>query len=208
MMNRHSLGIAAAALVLLGGAAVRADIIDDWAGVKAPPAPELKSVTVDPKTTALLMLDFVKASCGSRPRCGATLPAVKKLLGEARSANVPVIYSFFGTNTAADMVDPELAPKPNEPSVTSFADKFLNTNLDELLKQRGIKTVIAVGVAATGAILSTGSGAALRGYNLVVPVDGISDGDIYKEQYVTFQLPNGPTYGQRVTLTRVNMMKF
>jgi nicotinamidase-related amidase len=130
------------------------------------------------------------------------------LLGEARNANLPIVYSFFGNNTAAEIVDAELAPKPNEPSVTSFADKFLNTNLDELLKQKGIKTVIVVGVAATGAILSTGSGAALRGYNVVVPVDGISDGDTYKEQYVTFQLPNGPTYGQRVTVTKVNMMKF
>jgi nicotinamidase-related amidase len=207
-MQRTVLGIAAAGFFLVGSGSVRADIIDEWAGVKAPPVPELKQVTVDPQTTALLMLDFVKASCGSRPRCVATLPAVKELLGNARRANVPVIFSFFGTNTGADMIDPDLAPKPGEPSVTSFADKFLNTNLEELLKQRGIKTVIAVGVAATGAILSTGSGAALRGYNVVVPVDGISDGDTYKEQYVTFQLPNGPTYGQKVTLTRVKMMKF
>ena len=207
-MQKVFLGLAAAAFVTFSGAAARADIIEEWASVKAPPAPELKPVTVDPKTTALLMLDFIKPSCGSRPRCVATLPAVKKLLGEARNANVAVVYSFFGNNTAADMVDPELAPKPGEPSVTSFADKFMNTNLDDVLKQKGIKTVIVVGVAATGAILSTGSGAALRGYNVVVPVDGISDGDTYKEQYVTFQLPNGPTYGQRVTLTRINMMKF
>src|SRR5450759_1021809 len=32
-------------------------IIDEWPSVQAPPAPELTSVTVDPKTTALLMLD-------------------------------------------------------------------------------------------------------------------------------------------------------
>lgn len=35
-----------------------ANIIDEWASVKTPKAPELKAVTVDPKTTALLMLDL------------------------------------------------------------------------------------------------------------------------------------------------------
>ena len=45
------------------------DIIAEWASVKLPPAPELKPVTVDPKTTALLLLDFMKGNCGARPRC-------------------------------------------------------------------------------------------------------------------------------------------
>lgn len=34
-------------------------ITEEWDSVKAPPAPVLKPVTVDPKTTALLMLDFM-----------------------------------------------------------------------------------------------------------------------------------------------------
>ena len=33
-----------------------------------------------------------------------------------------------------------------------------------MLKDKGIKTVIVVGTAANGAVLYTGSGAALRGY--------------------------------------------
>jgi len=41
----------------------------DWAQAKAPPAPELKDVTVDPQTTALLFLDMMKAGCSARPRC-------------------------------------------------------------------------------------------------------------------------------------------
>jgi hypothetical protein len=50
-----------AAVTVLSSAAVlparAANIIDEWASVKMPPAPELKPVTLDPKTTALLMLD-------------------------------------------------------------------------------------------------------------------------------------------------------
>ena len=58
-------------------------IIAEWAGVQLPPVPELKPVTIDPKTTALLVLDFMKGNCGARPRCLATLPNVKKLLAAA-----------------------------------------------------------------------------------------------------------------------------
>ncbi len=188
--------------------AIAASVIDEWASVKAPPAPELKPVTVDAKTTALLMLDFLKANCGKRPRCIATLPAVKKLLGEARAAKATVIYTFYGKYTAADMVDNGLAPAPGERSVTSFASKFQNTDLDKMLKDKDIRTVIAVGTAANGAVLVTGTAAALRGYQVIVPVDGLSGSDIYTEQFSVWQLANGPTFGQRVTLTKIDMIKF
>ncbi len=65
------------ALPRLAGAG---DIIADWDTVKLPPKPELKSVTVDPKTTALLVLDLMKNNCGQRPRCMPIVPTVKKLL--------------------------------------------------------------------------------------------------------------------------------
>src|ERR1035441_2094750 len=128
-------GVMLAALALPAQAA---NIVDEWASVAAPPPPALKPVTVDPKTTALLMLDFMKQNCGQRPRCLATVPAMKKLLGDARAAKATVIYSYFGKTTAADIVDPGLAPGAGEASVTSFADKFMNTDLDKILKDKGI----------------------------------------------------------------------
>jgi nicotinamidase-related amidase len=185
-----------------------ADVVEEWASVKAPPPPALKPVTVDPKTTALLMLDFLKANCAPRPRCTATIPVAKKLLGEARAAKATVIYSYFGKNTAADIVDPDLAPAAGDASVTSFADKFLNTDLDKILKDKGIQTVIVIGTAANGAVLYTGSGAALRGLNVIVAVDGIASAETYPEQFSVWQLANGPTFGQKVTLTKSDMIKF
>src|SRR6476620_9379065 len=99
-----------------------ANIVEEWASVKAPPAPELKPVTVDPKTTALLMLDFMNQNCGKRPRCLATIPAMKKLLDAARAATVPVIYSFISKTTAADVVK-DVAPVAGEASVLSGPNK-------------------------------------------------------------------------------------
>src|SRR4051812_17015243 len=48
-----------------------ADIVSDWSTAVAPPPPELKEVTVDPATTALLFLDIMKGNCSARPRCVA-----------------------------------------------------------------------------------------------------------------------------------------
>ncbi|HMA58630.1 MAG TPA: isochorismatase family protein, partial [Pseudolabrys sp.] len=147
---KRNLITAAAVVAALALPAHAANIVDEWASVKAPPPPALKPVTVDSKTTALLMLDFMKQNCGVRPRCMATLPAVKKLLGEARAAKATVIYTKFGKTTFDDIVDKDLAPAAGEASVTSFADKFLNTDLDKILKDKGIQTVIAIGTAANG----------------------------------------------------------
>ena len=203
-----AIALAAATTVSMTPAARAADIISEWATVKAPPPPAEKPVTVDTKNTALLMLDFLKQNCGKRPRCVATVPAVAKLLGEARAAKIPVIYSYFANHTAADILDKRLAPVAGEGSVTSFADKFINTDLDKMLKDKGIKNVIVVGTSANGAILCTGTDAALRGYNVIVPVDGISSADTYSEQFSTWQLANGPTFSKRVTITKIGMVKF
>jgi hypothetical protein len=58
-----------AVAMLATSPSVAADIISEWATVKAPPAPELKPVTLDGKTTALLILDMMKGGCTARPRC-------------------------------------------------------------------------------------------------------------------------------------------
>ena len=66
-LGRYAVGIAGALAVgVLAGSPVSADIINDWNTAVAPPPPELKEVTVDPSTTALLFLDIMKAGCSAR----------------------------------------------------------------------------------------------------------------------------------------------
>src|SRR6185312_5418884 len=182
-------------------------IVDEWASVKAPAAPAIKPVTVDPKTTALLMLDFMKQNCGQRPRCIATLPAMKKLLDSARAAKAHVVYSIIANSTINDVL-PDVAAKSDEPSVLSGPDKFRNTDLEKILKDKGITTVITVGTASNGAVLYTASGAALRGMNVIVPVDGMSAVDPYAEYSTAFTFTNAPSVSAKTTLTRSDMIKF
>lgn len=182
-------------------------IVDEWSAIKAPAAPTLKEVTVDPKTTALLMLDFLKQNCAPNPRCTASLPKAQKLLAAAREKNATVIYTLFPGPKITDTL-PEVAPKGDEPVVTSFLDKFLNTDLDKILKDHGIKTVIAIGSAANGAVMYTATDAWFHKYETIVPIDGMSGASPYVEQYVTYNFVSAPVMGGKVILTRSDMVKF
>ena len=196
-----------AGLGLAVSAASAQTIVDEWATVKAPPAPELKPANLDPKTTALLMLDFVAPNCTQRPRCMASIPAVKKLLGEARAKGMLIVYATGATGKRADTVA-ELAPTDNEPVVSTGVDKFVNTDLEKILKAGGTQTVIAMGTAAHGAVLYTASAASLRGMKVILPVDGMSADSPYAEQYTAWHLANAPLVARNVTLTKIDLIKF
>jgi len=190
-------------------------IIDDWAAVKAPPLPELKSVTVDPKTDALLVLDFNghdAANSGpcnrtTKPRCLASLPAVRAALEAARAHGVYVVYSVSTAGAVAD-IWPEVAPHEGEPVVKSGPDKFVNTNLRDLLEAHGIKRVIVTGTASEGAVLNTAADAAFHGMSVVVPVDGMSSTELYAEQYVAWHLTHAPGVAAKTTLTSFDRTQY
>jgi nicotinamidase-related amidase len=209
-------GAAATAIALLIACAVSssaADVLDDWATVKLPPKPELKPVTLEGSTTALLILDMMKMNCGARPRCVATVPNVKRLHDAARAAGAMVWYSLVGSDgkaTPADMIDPGFMPRDGEWARQNGPDKFLGSNLEEKLKARGIKTVVVCGTSFQGVGIGTGSGSAQRGYKVIVPIDCLSAEDPYMEQYATWHLfKGGPAVvTSQVTLTRTAMVKF
>ena len=125
--------------------------------MKAPPAPALKAVTADPKSTALLLLDFLPSYyCSDDPRCVASLPAMKSLLANARLHDVTVIYSVAGKFEAKDVLS-DVAPIG--PSRWS-SPRLINSSIPISRKssRRRIQTVIVAGTAANGAVLYTGSG--------------------------------------------------
>jgi len=182
-------------------------IVDDWTNVTFPPPPAVKAAALDAPTTALLVLDFLRQNCAPQPRCVAALPQVKALLATARAKGVLVVYSAFPGAVLTDVL-PDVAPVGGEPFVASTADKFIHTDLDAILKAKGIKTVIVTGMVAHGAVLNTASDAAQRGYNVVVPIDCMPAPTTYIQQFVTFYLSSAPTVSNKVTLTRANMVTF
>jgi nicotinamidase-related amidase len=184
-------------------------IIDEWNTVKAPPPPELKPVTIEPRETALLILDIQHQNCNPerRPRCVASIPKIQRLLTEVRNRGMPVLYSLTRNASTADIRE-EVSPHPGDPIVKSGVDKFHGTELEEILRAKGIQTVILVGTSAHGAVLHTATGAAMRGFRVIVPVDGMSAGDPYAEQYTSWHLVNGPGTRRQTTLTCIDLIRW
>ncbi|MBP0598040.1 cysteine hydrolase [Herbaspirillum sp. LeCh32-8] len=210
-MNRISRWLAGSALALVlasaGGAASAQGVYDDWSTVKAPAPPPLAKITVDPATTALLVLDLAKQTCNaeSRPRCVAMLPRVAKMLEFARAKKLTVIYTLGAASKPAD-IWPEAAMRGDELLFTAGPDKFVNTELDKTLREKGIKTVISIGAAAHGAVLHTSASAAFRGFDVIVPVDLMASDAAYAEQYTAWHLVNAPRLGERIKLTRLDWL--
>lgn len=190
-------------------------IIDEWHDVKVPPAPALKPVTVDWPTTALLVLDFNGAKdatmgpCNSttKPRCLASVPKVAKLLSEARAKGMLVVFSVGGTGTTADIMT-ALTPKDGEAIIRSGADKFVGTDLEKILTAKHITSLIVTGTASEGAVLDTATDAALKGMNIILPVDGMSSTQLYAEQYVAWHMANARGVSTKTTLTKVDLISF
>jgi nicotinamidase-related amidase len=137
---------------------------------------------------------------------------VKKLLEAARARNMMVVFNLTGAGKVEDMVDQSLAPRPGEFMVKGLggADKFVNSNLDSGLKEKGIKTVIVTGTSAQGAVAGTTNGAAQRGYKAVVPVDGLSAEDAFNELYAVWHIYKGGPVNltSNATVTRSDLIKF
>ncbi len=195
------------------GSAFSADIISDWNTAATPPLPELKEVTIDPATTALLLLDIMKENCGVRPRCVAAVPAMTRLHDEARARNMVVWYSLVGSNgkaTPEDVMDLKIKPRAGEWYRPAGPDKFVGSTLEPTLKQAGVKTVVICGTSYEGATVGTASGAAQRGYKVIVPVDCSASEDVYREQYATYDLGGGgpASITRNITLTRSSRIKF
>jgi nicotinamidase-related amidase len=211
--SRFAAAAAGTLLIALLGSPSVADVISDWSTAVAPPPPELKEVTVDPATTALLFLDMMKAGCSARPRCIAAVPNMKLLHDAARAHNMVVWYSLVGSNgkaTPDDVIDPAIKPRAGEWYRQGGPDKFLGSTLEPTLRQAGIKTVIVCGNSFQGATVGTASGAAQRDYKVIIPVDCSAAEDVYHEQYAAFHLAKGGPLQvtNQVTLTRSAMIKF
>ena len=132
---------------------------------------------------------------------------MKKLLTEARGKGMMVIYTGYGKIPKTDVL-PELAPTASEPYLLSFLNKYLGTDLEKMLKDKGIQTVITIGTAAHGAVIITASESASRGFKVIVPVDGMSAESTYAEQYTAWHLANAPVIASKITLTKIDMVKF
>ena len=186
-------------------------IIDEWKEAKLPAPPQLKPVKLDPKVTALLVMDFTKQTCTPerRKRCSDSVAKVAKFVGEARAKGALIIYSVAVPKSVPEDILPDLKPAAGEQVLPPLGpDKFINSDLEKTLKDKGVTTVVPMGTQAQTSVLHTGGEAALRGFNVVVPVDAMSADNLFPELYTAWHLATATRISDRTTLTRLDMITF
>ena len=144
--------------------------------LQMPATPEPARVTLDPKTTALIVLDYVEDICAKQPTCtGQMLPAMIPFLERVRKAGMVIAYGTREQNMTHWLK--EVAPLPGDIKINNTAqDRFYNTDLDKILKAKGIKTLIMVGWKISGSITYTSVAAMVREYTVVIPMETTSAG--------------------------------
>jgi nicotinamidase-related amidase len=213
-MNRKLTWLMAVATTAVAAASAPAraqTIIDEWYQAKLPAPPQLKPVTLNAKETALLVMDFTVQTCTPerRKRCADSVPKVKKFVEEARSKGALIIYSVAVPGSVPSDVLKELAPAAGEQVLPPLGpDKFINSDLEKTLKDKGITTVVAMGTQAQTSVLHTGGEAALRGFKVVVPVDAMSADDLFPELYTAWHLATAARISNQTTVTKLDMIGF
>ena len=125
--------------------------------------------------------------------------AIQRLLGEARAARLPVVYTTVsydeGDRLAAAAfidkipalltleagsrwveIDPRIAPLPDEPVLNKlFASAFFGTPLSSLLTAAGCDGVIVTGASTSGCVRATVVDALQHGFRPVVPREAVGD---------------------------------
>jgi len=215
MTRLHKLVIGAATVVgLLSSLSTSPQaqtVIEEWASAKLPAPPALKSATIVPNETALLVMDFTKQTCTNerRPRCARSVAKVVNLVKQARGKGAFIVFSVAVPGSVPTDILPELTPAAGEPVLPPLGpDKFIGSELEKTLKDKGIKTVVAMGTQAQTSVLHTAGAAALRGFKVIVPVDGMSADDVFPELYTAWHLATAARISPQVTLTKFDLIGF
>jgi isochorismate hydrolase len=184
--------------------------------LQMPAIPDPARVTLDPKTTALMVLDYVEPICDAQPSCkDKMLPAMTPFMERVRKAGLTVAYGTREQNMSKWLKD--LAPGPGDIKIVNTAqDRFYNTDLDKALKAKGIKTLIMVGWKVSGSVTYTSVGAMAHDYTVVIPVDTTSAGSDYETTIGFYNvlnsgnanLANEPLKPKAATLSRTDMITF
>src|SRR5215218_9001164 len=177
-------------LALCGGAAQAQSAGKPMQTLQMPAMPDPARVTLNPRNTALVVLDYVEDICATQPKCKSQmLPAFTPFMERVRKAGLVVAYGTRAQNMTHWL--PQVAPAEGDIKIVNTAqDRFYNTDLDKTLKAKGITTIIMVGWKVSGSLAYSSVGATLRDYTVVIPVDTTAASTDYEQVIGFYQILN------------------
>ncbi|OXA81857.1 Nicotinamidase-related amidase [Flavobacterium aquidurense] len=155
------------------------------------------------QNTALLVMDIQLGILGTFPNTEDVIKNITKAIAIARDKNIQIIFATLGfKNGAAEIspnnkvfsatrehianinleefskVHPALAQQENDIHVTKRrVSAFTGSELEVILRSKGIQHLILTGVATSGIVLSTTTEASDKDFKITVLSDGCADRD-------------------------------
>ena len=133
---------------------------------------------------ALLVIDVQNGVVAGGHNRDQVVANIAGLVDRARSSEVPVVWVQHSSDELARdseewQLVPELAPSDAEPVVHKrHGDSFEDTDLEQVLAERGIGHVVVTGAQTDACIRATLHGAFVRGYDTTLVSDAHTTEDL------------------------------
>jgi nicotinamidase-related amidase len=138
----------------------------------------------DRPNTALLVIDVQRGVVAGAHERDAVVANIAGLVDRARAAGAPVVWvqhnseEFVNGSEAWEIV-PELDPGDDEPVVQKqYGDSFEGTDLESVLAERGVGSLVVTGAQTDACVRSTLHGAFTRGYDALLVSDAHTTEDL------------------------------
>lgn len=162
--------------------------------------PWQNSQEINLKKTAVLVVDLLGGSLGNIPALDEAVKNASLIVNKARELNIPVIFSddqhIKGVDKELELwgehgIKDSEAAKPLD--IFNVSDKdfivpkrryngFFQTDLDLLLRELNVDTLIVFGADTNICVLQTLAGAYFLGYKTIVPADACATFLIGKQE--------------------------
>lgn len=141
-----------------------------------------EQLSLERDKTAVLIMDYQNRQLSGFPEAfqNELLARANTVLARARHEGIPVIHVEVqrGERTPETEIHPAVTPPSGEVVLTKRrAGPFSTTDLDAVLKSKAINTLVLMGIATSGCVLTTVRWAADIDYRLIVLSDCCADRD-------------------------------
>jgi nicotinamidase-related amidase len=167
------------------------------------------SLTIDPKRTAIVALDFENDIVNSTQNVEPVLDNARQVVEAGREVHLPVIFikvcfdskyrdtprnsplfqmvkkkGILRAGTTGTEIHSMLRPLPDEPVLTkTCTNAFLTSNLQQRLNGLGVDTLIVMGLWTNYAVESTVRHASDMGYRVIVVKDACASNTVENHEF-------------------------
>ena len=126
---------------------------------------------------AVLVIDMQNGVLSDCTGVDTVVPKINAVVDKAREADIPVIWvqdsSYLQPGENEYEITPALNPQPEDRRIDKkYRDSFEGTELADELERLGVGNLMVCGAQTDFCVLSTCSGAFVRGYGVTLVSDG------------------------------------